>query len=269
MKRAQTIDELVKDPIGRFYVGATHLVWCAESSLCGSAHWGRPTVDDARELTALYEIARHPALAQFDVFMDDGAVEHVDWSALGIINDYVKSRMSEWGGRIRKQAVVVPSGVVAVLLAGLQPLIGPTYPLKFFGSKSGALDWLARADLAPVLDEVDALVSEARGISPVMRELRDYLAGALVDATLEAAAAALGRSTRTLQRELSEAGTRFATELTRARVRAACALLSGGDERVEEIARRVGCLTSSRLSALLKKEVGETPAAYRARHRPG
>jgi hypothetical protein len=55
VKRAQTVGELVGNPVGRFYVGPSHLVWCASPSLCGSAHWGRPSADDARELTRLYD----------------------------------------------------------------------------------------------------------------------------------------------------------------------------------------------------------------------
>jgi AraC-like DNA-binding protein len=269
LHRTHSSEELVADPIGRYYLGETHLVWCASPSLCGSAHWGRPSVADAIELTRLYELARAPALQHFDVFMDDAEVEHVDWKALGVIREYVQSRLPEWGGRIRKQAVQVPSGVVAIILAGLVPLIGPTYPIRFFGSRGAAVDWLGRGDATVVLEEVERLVAEARGTTPTVKTLRSYLEGALVQPTLEKAAAALDRSPRSLQRELREARTSFAVELTRARVGVACALLSEGDESVESIARQVGCLTSSRLSALFRKELGETPTAYRARHLSG
>jgi transcriptional regulator GlxA family with amidase domain len=163
VRRARTIEELVSDPVDHFYIGTTHLIWCASPSLCGSAHWGRPS---------------------------------------------------------------------------------------------------------EILDEVERLVAQARGIAPVVRALRAYLEGALVDAMVDAAAGALGCSSRTLQRELRQARTSFAAELTRARVRVASMLLSQGDEKVETIARRVGCLSSSRLSVVFKKEMGETPAAYRARHQP-
>jgi AraC-like DNA-binding protein len=267
VKRAPSIDAFLADPVDHCSVGKSYVVWCASPTLCGSAHWGEPSEADMRELTRLFDIARHPSLRRFDVFMDVAAVEVMGWRALGILSDYLRSRLPEWGERIGKQGVLMPSGMVAVILAGLVPLIGPTYPMRFFASRGAALEWLARAEAPPILDEIERLVAEARGIPPVVRELRGHLDGALADATVEGAARALGRSPRSLQRELREARTSFGAELTRARVRVACALLAHGDERVEAIARRVGCLTSSRLSVLFRKELGETPAAYRARHR--
>jgi AraC-like DNA-binding protein len=269
VKRARSIDEFVANPLGRCYLGPTHVVWCASTTLCGSTHWGRPSERDARELVRLYEIARHPSLRRFDVYMDDAALEHVDLAALGVLSDYVKARLPEWGQRIRRQAVVTPSGAVALMLAGLVPLLGPTYPMRFFGSRAAALEWLGLDDAGHILDEVDRLVAEVRGMPEAVRELRAYLDGALGNATVGGAALALARSPRSLQRELQRACTSFAAELTRARVRRACALLEHSDEKVESIARRVGCLTSSRLSALFRRELGETPLAYRARHRPG
>jgi AraC-like DNA-binding protein len=44
-------------------------------------------------------------------------------------------------------------------------------------------------------------------------------------------------------------------------------LLAHSDEKIEAIARKVGCSSSSRLSTLFRKAVGETPAQFRARRR--
>jgi AraC-like DNA-binding protein len=265
VKLARTVDEFVRDPVGRWYGGATHLVWCASPTLCGSTHWGRPSARDVRELTSLYEIALQ--LRGFHVYMDDSAVEMVDWAALGVLNEYLKRRLTEWGGRIRKQAVVVPSGAVAVILAGVVPLLGPTYPMRFFSTRGAAVEWLGHGETTPILDEVERLVGELRGIPPLVRDLRSYLEGVLVAPSITAAARTLRRSVRSLQRELRQSHTSFGAELSRARVRAACALLYESDEKIEAIARRVGCITSSRLSELFRKELGETPLAYRTRTR--
>jgi AraC-like DNA-binding protein len=265
VERVNSVDEFVRSPVGRWYGGATHLVWCASPTLCGSTHWGRPSARDVHELTDLYEIAL--ALHGFDVFMDDSAVEMVDWTALGVLNEYLRRRLPEWGGRIRKQAVVVPSGAVAVILAGVVPLLGSTYPMKFFSTRGAAAEWLERGDTTPILDQVERLAGELRGIPPLVRDLRSYLEGVLVAPSIAAAARALGRSVRSLQRELRQSRTSFGAELSRARVRAACTLLYESDEKIEAIARRVGCITSSRLSALFRKELGETPLAYRTRSR--
>jgi AraC-like DNA-binding protein len=231
------MDEFVADPIGRYRVGATHVLWCASPTFCGSIHWGRLDERELLELTRWFEIVRHPALRRFAVY-----IEH--------------------------QAVVLDSGPVALILAGVAPLTGPSHPLRFFSSREDASAWLGRDELPAILDEVDALAGDARGRSPELHRLRAYLDAHLREATVEDAACALQRSTRSLQRCLRNAGSGFGAELTRARLDRACALLTGSDEKVETIARRVGYTTSTSLSVLFRRELGETPARYRERHKP-
>ena len=268
MQRALSVEALVSAPVGQFFVGTTHLFWCHSPTLCGSIHWGRPTEREATEMTQLFELSRHPSLADgFDVVMDDRALELVDWRAFRILSEYVRRRLPEWAGTIRRQAVIVPSGVVGVMLAGLVPLLGMRHSIRFFSDTGSALDWIERDDASRVFADMERAADEARGHSPLLRALREHLEGALADATLESAARVLGRSPRALQRELRRLGTRFVAELTRARVRSACALLEHSDETVEQISRRVGCSSASQLSAIFRQELGETPARHRARRR--
>ena len=124
--------------------------------------------------------------------------------------------------------------------------------------------WLGRAELATVVDEVNALAADAQGVPALIRALREHLDNHLVDATVELAARQLGRSARSLQRELMRERTRFSVELLHARLRAACVMLSGSDEKVEVIARKVGLASSSQLSAIFRRELGETPSDYQA-----
>ncbi|MGZ6143028.1 MAG: helix-turn-helix domain-containing protein [Myxococcales bacterium] len=267
MKRAGDIDRFLADPVGRYYLGETHAVWCASPSLCGSASWGRHTEQHARDLCRLYDVSRHPALrAGFDVFMDSGAIEAFDWHTFMILGDYVRSRLAEWGKVIRKHAVIVPSGPSGLIMSGLIPMLGMTYPIRFFHSPGEAMGWLDRDDLRNAVEEVDRLLDEARGLSAVVRSLRGHLEKSLLDASVEGAARALGVTPRSLQRELKRSGTGFSAELARARVRAASALLAHSEEKIEVIARRVGCSSSSHLATLFRKAVGETPAQFRARH---
>jgi AraC-like DNA-binding protein len=79
----------------------------------------------------------------------------------------------------------------------------------------------------------------------------------------------LGVAPRSLQRELSRQATSFRLELTRARVHAACLLLEGSDDKIEAIARRVGWTSSSQMSSIFRRQVGTTPAQYRARRTGG
>src|SRR5258708_2187261 len=79
-------------------------------------------------------------------------------------------------------------GVVGARVAGLLPLLGASYPVKFFASLDAACAWLERADVAQVADEMLRVADELHGIPRVVRGLRDYLEGALDGATIEGAA---------------------------------------------------------------------------------
>ena len=268
MRRARSIDDFVRDPVGAFQAGRTHVVWCHSPTLVGTVHWGRPTDADARALVRRLDLCLHPALAHgFDVVQDSRATESFDAGAFQVLSRYVRERLPAWSRNIRRHAVLVPSGMVAATVAGLIPLVGPSHPLRFFGAEDEALAWLRRRELPSVLAEVAAIADEARGTVPLVRSLRHRLDGALGDATIASLARALGVSSRSLQRELARNGTSFRLELTRARVRAASQLLESSDDKIEAIARRVGWGSSSQMSAVFRRELGETPAQYRARRR--
>lgn len=81
MKRVTSPDELASDPVDRYWLGETQLVWCRDATTCGSLHWGGPGERDAQELTRALELSRHGSLARgFEVFMDASAIERVEWS---------------------------------------------------------------------------------------------------------------------------------------------------------------------------------------------
>lgn len=271
MKRVATPDELASDPVGRYWLGETQLVWCSDPETCGSTHWGHPTERDARELTRALELSRHPALAGgFEVFMDAHAIDRVDWAGFKELFGYVRERLTEWATTIRRQAVIVPSGPAGALLAGMVPLVGMTYPMRFFPDAEAAIDylaWRARPDALAAIAEVGTLAFVARGVPATVKRLRTWLEGALDRPTVEAAASALRLSPRTLQRELTTAATSFTAEVHAARVRVATELLENTDNKIEVIARAVGCGSASQLSALFRRHVGETPARHRARMR--
>lgn len=261
---------MVANPVGRYRVGATYVVWCASPTLCGSVHWGRPAERDVRELMQLFEPV-HPALeGGHDFIMDAHALEALDWLTLVPTASYLRSRFPAWGRRIQRFAMVLPSGPLSGTVAGVTQavsLVVPPYPVRLCASVTDAARWLDRQDARAVLAEVDQLVEGYRGMSPIVRLLREYFAVTLVAPSLVDAARACRVSPRSLQRELTLRGTRFSTELAAARVRAACGLLQSSDEKIDAIARRVGCSSASRLSALFRAALGETPAQYRARRR--
>lgn len=270
MERALSIDAFVRDPVGRYSVGSTHIVWCHSANLAGTAHFGKPTEADAAELVARLAVTDHPALqAGYDVVMDAHAMESFEWPAFSVLSEYVRHKLEAWSRRIRRHAIIVPRGTTGAVVAGLLPMLGPDYPLRFFSveDRPQAIEWLGRPELTTLLPKIEQIADEARGVPTLLRALRDYLDGALQNATIEDAARVMGTSTRTLQRALHDHDTQFTAELAQARVRAALHLLQHTEEKVDVIARQVGCSSASHLAQLLSRATGDTPAQYRARFR--
>jgi transcriptional regulator GlxA family with amidase domain len=198
--------------------------------------------------------------------MDASGIERVGWPAFSQLFAYVRERLAEWRTRIVRQAVVLPEGPTGALLAGMVARLGMPYPMRFFESESDALAWLAWPSVAAVA-EASELAAAGRGLTRTVHRLRAWLEVALDDVTLGSAAAALGVAPRTLQRELKAAHTSFIAETHAARVRRAARMLEHTDDKVDAIARAVGCASASRLSALFRQRLGLTPARYRERQR--
>jgi AraC-like DNA-binding protein len=110
--------------------------------------------------------------------------------------------------------------------------------------------------------EVQTLVDEASRVPVLLRDLRALLRREHRTTDLAAAALALGKSTRTLQRVLGEHGTSFQGELREARFVEACAALGGTEEKVAAVASRLG-ITEGSLTQLLRERTGHTPSEYR------
>ncbi len=266
MNRARSTSDFLSDPFGRYSVGSTHVVWCHSPSLMGTAHWGRPTEADAARLVERLDVSIHPDVQSgVDVLMDVRQMESFEWPTFGVISAYVQKRVEGWQRTIRRHAVIVPGGVVGVFVAGLMPVVGTRHPLRFFPSVEKALAWLERPELPAILEAVTGIVNEVRGVAPLVHALRQYLDTSLLGATVQDAAVALSLSPRTLQRALQAEGTRFSVELVNARLRAASRLLEYSTDKIEVIARRVGFASSSQLSAIFRREMGETPTDFRER----
>lgn len=270
VRRTRSADDFARDPIDRYWLGATQLVWCRSPTVCGSLHWGSPSANDVDDLARALELVGHPALScGFDMLMDTSAIDRASADAYVRLIALVGERAREWSGRIAHHAVIVRPGPAAAVLAGIARLAGLAHEMCFAVEPDVALDrlgWTTRPDALAAAEEAARLAGEARGLPPVVQRMRDWLIHALIGATVEAAATALAMSVRSLQRALSEAGTSFTTELQAARVRVACDLLRETDDKVDAIARVVGATSASQLSVLFRRQLGITPARYRMRH---
>jgi AraC-like DNA-binding protein len=270
VKRAISAEVFADDPIGHYWLGDTQLVWCRSPTLCGSLHWGTLRESDVVELMCALELTRHPELAgRVNLLVDARAVTRVDWMACIRLSAHVRERALAWNRNIRRQAVVVRPGPTAAQLASMAALAGLGHEMCFVEEHDialGWLDWPTRLDARAAVDEAARLVGDARGLQPVEQRLRSWLEHALIGANIEDAAGALAMSVRSLQRDLCKAGTSFTSEVQSARVRVACELLRDTDDKIEVIARAVGSTSASQLSLLFRRQLGVTPARYRAQH---
>jgi AraC-like DNA-binding protein len=184
-----------------------------------------------------------------------------------VIIRYLRDKLPTYARTVRRQAIVHPPGLPGAAIAGLLPTIGLYYQWRIFPEPRDGFAWLERPDGAAVCDEVTALAARTTGVSPWRRTLADLLHRTPDDVTLAAAARRLGRSERSLQRDLHQAGTSFRAELEAARVELARALLVDTDLKIDSVARKVGCASAAHFATLFRRVAGETPSAYRERHR--
>ena len=262
MRAAGTVERFVQAPIGAWVAGRCVLMWSWSPSLCGSVVWGRPGEADVEQFFVLSDAYRLSSPG-CDVVTDVSRVDSVESTLYAAFVRGMQSRATQFATGVRRHALVRPEGLVGGLAEGFFPITGVQHDWRVFGQASEAFAWLERpgAELANL--EVVRLVDEARGLSPELRSLRDYLRTHLRDARLAAAAVALGTSERTLHRALRDAKTCFRDELGAARVDAARRLLAETDLKIQEIARRVGYASHANLTSLFTRSTGQSPAAYR------
>lgn len=252
-------------PIGRCILGPNYLVWCDAPDLVGSIQWGALNDRDVRELVALFNCVRHPAMAAtVCVLWDCRDVERVDSEVLLELVRLLRIQLPSLSPRIHRQAVVVPDGLPGVLLAGALPSLAPRHPVRPFRELEAGYAFIGHPGAAAAHEAAAAMAIQGRGSSVLVARVRAHLASDLDGATVATSAAALGLSTRTLQRELSRCETSFSDELRRMRVAAAEELLKLSDMKIEAIASRVGYGTASRLTATLLRERQATASELRS-----
>ncbi len=266
---ASSIEKMSANPVGHYVLGPTYVSWCSSPTLHGTVHWGRPSEQDLRELMRLFDLV-HASPPSHDFIMDAAGLDAFDWLILAKNRDVPWTRAPEWIRRIRRLALVLPPGPIGTIVSEMSRVASPrvpSYPLRLCATRAEAVTWLDRCDAREAVGKIDRIVEHCRRIAPVVRRLREYLDHSLVSPNIGEAARACALAPRTLQRELRQQGTSFSVELASARLRAACALLVASDDKVDAIARKVGCQTASRLSELFRRVMRQTPTQYRSQHR--
>jgi AraC-like DNA-binding protein len=267
LRRAASSQDFIADPIGQFCAGRRHCVFAATPTLLGFASWGRPDVEDVRELLSLCEVGLAPTLGPYRWLVDLRGLELIEPATFGLFLEYTRKHSVSLRRNVARQAQLRPDGLVGAIVSGFSHVARLPYPDRVFGEVDSALAWL---DVGPedgiaILDQLDAVRDGARERHAVVAGLRRELEGS-GPFGVDEAARRLGLSTRSFQRALRDAGTTYRMEVKTFQVRRAQGLLHG-DRGLEWIAAELGFSSSQHFVTAYRHATGETPTQWRARHR--
>lgn len=256
-------------PVGHYILGATYVIWCDSADLQGAIVWGTLDASAIRDMLAIGRFMHHPDLAghRRRVLVDCRDIAQIDADVLLGFTALAGERIGAWSHGLERQAIIVPSGLPGILVAGALPSIGVEHPLRFARDLEAALAFVDHPGARGAHEQALAIADEVRAPSTLLFRLRAQLERDLVAPTVESVATALGMSTRTLQRDLGRLETSFSEELRRARIAAAETLLIHTNLKIDAIANQVGFGTASRMSATLRRERNMTASDLRARTR--
>ncbi len=266
MREAASVDEFVRAPVGRYVLGKNSLVWCATARLCGTAMWGRAEEPEARRVTRAWNYEGQLDVP-YDSVVDLQHLTGIDPDAFACVAEDLRARLPRLANAVRRQALVRPPGLPGAIVAGFYPTVAAGHEWSHFADDASAFAWLD-VPVGGVAEEVRRLVDDARQAHPLLARVRSILRGtSSATPSLDETAASLGVSPRALQRALTDAGSSFRQETQGARVERACALLVDSDAKIEVVAEHVGCRSASAFVTFFRRAKGESPAAFRARHR--
>jgi AraC-like DNA-binding protein len=260
-----TIEELAQSPIGKYTAGETWLHFCATPTLWGVILWGRPNEQQAEQLgrSLVVELAA-PAVPHASV-VDASRIEGGDPRAFLAADRYLTRHKSSLATQVTRLALLRPAGLDGALVAGAYNVLTRPYPVEVFADAAAAFAWCGTTTDPAILARMHA---EASSTPAEVGALRALLDENLEGLPIAAASKRLGMSERSLQRKLADAGTTFTDELADARVCAAKRMLVESESPLTTIALDVGCGSLQNFSALFRRRVGESPSAYRAKHKP-
>jgi AraC-like DNA-binding protein len=244
---------------GTFVAGKSWLMAWADKGPWCIVFFGRPDREDATSLIRVFlvelEAPRHPVL------VDALALEGIDPGAFEQFQIFARENLERSREKVERLALVLPRGVSGAVVAGFYGVLGAPCEIQTFEARSNALGWLG-VDL-----DLEDAIAEARGLPPLLGQLRAHLKNQLADAEIARAALNLGVSERTLQRRLTEAGTSFVKELQIARVDEAKRRLIESDDAITSIAIECGFASSQHFSRQFRTVAGVSPTEFRARHK--
>jgi AraC-like DNA-binding protein len=265
MDPASSVESFHAERFGRWFGGRHFIVWSSDPSLGGGVAWGSPNDADVDLLARALGFELDPERdVPFDIIVDGHRLEGFTGDVFERFTRDVGPVFLKNQQLIKRVAVVAPPGLFGAVLLGTPPSMGANHAWRAFAEPAEAYAWLGRPEMH---ERVELIVGVATGLTQLLEPLRQWLLLHLEHPILAEAARSLGRSARTLQRELTDAGTSFRGELEAVRVELARQLLHEEELKLEVIAQRVGCTSPSAFSAMFARATGESPSDFRARHR--
>ena len=255
-----TLDSFCRAPIGRYVALPTVTLWASSPSLCSGIAWDVPSEEDARNVIRTFD---HYGLMDnpFSIVIDARHMTGFAPGALPILFGWLAANHAGLAARLRLQVNLIERGPIGFIAAGMLNSIRGSHPMQVFTDSEEAFCAAGGDAAAPLVSELDELVSRLRGVPPEIVALRARLVSDL-DSSLERVASDIGISTRSLQRLLSKYGSSFKDEVTAARLALAQRLLVSTDDKLALIAARVG--TSERaLTSLFRAHTSLAPAEWR------
>lgn len=265
LERAPTLARFLTDPIGRCVATGHGVLWCAAPGVLGVAAWDEPSPADVDFLTAGWDALAAGGVGSLDEVIDLRFVHRIRDDAFATLVEWHRGRPRA-PHPVRRQVLLVPVAFASAVVHGFwSAAAAPGHaPWYIAGDDAEGFAWLGRASLR---GDVASMLDALRTPGPLER-LRHWLELHLADGVdLDAAAAALATSTRSLQRQLRDAGTSFRDEVRAARLAVARRLLTAPGAKIEAVTAAVGCKSASSFVRLFHEVHGETPAAWRDRRR--
>jgi AraC-like DNA-binding protein len=267
LRIASDVADFMRRPVGAGVLVETNFVWCATPSLGGSTGWGSPSGEQVDRVMRVVDAIFHPTIGpHLDVLLDGYLLEEVHPSVAMVIFEWTRANLDALKQRVRRQVGVPPPGLAGMLLSGMLPILGHPYRYQIVATPREAYRILGGDDGEALHDEIAAHVARYSGTPPLVGELRNLLRARKGKLTVEQAGRQLGRSPRTLQRELESARTSFREEQARARLAAVEEALAGSEDKIAAIAAGIG-LSAAGLTRLVRERMGTTLDTWRRKLR--
>ncbi len=240
-------------------LGNGWLNYCVDRGLSGYAGWGVPTVEDWHALVPCLDVSLEKSAPPHVSIVDVRRVGPLSADLFAELARYGESRRERSAAKVVRQVILPPLGYARALLVGFREVIRPPYEVVFVENEEEAARAVERPDAIELLAALAALIEAP---------LRARVARLLADGTdgIAAIGRELGLAPRTLQRRLASEGASYAQIVRETMVERAKVLLATSDDKLELIARRVGCPSPSHFTASFRRVTGETPSAWRARN---